>query len=547
MGKGDKKKKPAKVNKKQKPKSGPATVNAPRMKQESAPAAVGHDFQTFFKETRKQIRGKDGKLKDAICVEGREYLGPVTVGSEEDPGSVYQEVYLAPGELGGTRLSLYAQLYEKFLFELMDFEYIPAQGSETPGQLVIAHDRDISDPTPPASQQGVRQFLSMEDSVAGNVWMKHVARCPLRSNEDGFFCNPVVGGDDRLSYQGQTYVACVVPSGEAQNTVLGTLLIHYRCCFFVPQLENELAAATTVNVDSATVATSAAPGTAYDLLAQVRPALSTVSGLQSYLPVLQGDGTYASRIPEGIYNYLLNVTGGVPASTGAGVGDARLNYPSLTLLEPNAAPAPQADMTLLTYSGTDSSTYTTSDIPADAASSDAIVPPMQNWLLNVPRGGALLRHTMNGVLASGTTKTWASPTVQMLLTRLGGYLSDIGALIPQPSPDQVKLAKRCGVDARGGLWKFKWRVQKMIESGSASSDILILGVSLGLKLSPPVGLQKCLFCGLENPGHFGRDCPKKVCTICGKVAPGHNRDDCPEAKAAPPAGTLGCVSSKLVV
>ena len=164
--------------------------------------------------------------------------------SHDRKGVVCNEIYINPSELGGTRLQQYASLYEKYLFDFLEFEYLPATGSTQPGAIILAYDRDISDPTPPPNEQGVRQFSAMEGARDGNVWSKHVVRARLQAPDAGYYTNPVAGGDDRLAYQGQFYLATTVPSGLDAGTTLGRLRIHYRCHFFVPQLEAIEVAAT---------------------------------------------------------------------------------------------------------------------------------------------------------------------------------------------------------------------------------------------------------------------------------------------------------------
>lgn len=429
----------SKHQKKQGPKKASTQVNRPRLKQQQAPNATGFDFQTFFRESKVK-RKVGGQLKDAVVIEGMEYLAPVAVpdsfsGIAEVPGQVYNEIYLAPGEFGGTRLSLYARLYEKFLFEEMDFMYLPAVGSGTPGQLVIAHDRDISDPTPPATQQGVRQFMAMEDQKSGNVWNPHVAKCPLRSIEEGFFCNPVVGGDDRLAYQGQVYVACVVPTGLNPGATIGTLLIRYKCVFMVPQLENELLVAT-VDEEGDPTELEVPLGTIseYDFLSYLAPLWQ---GNLTWQPKLQGDGTFASTLQEGLYRWEANM-GGEANPAGGGIL-AAIEPPLLEALEPMPAPAPQPEAKVFNQ--------TSVSMPSGG---DPISTATWSGYLNVPRGGARLRQRMNASTFGSTSTNIDNPNFFTNLIRLGGYVFDLAsALTPKPSPRWLQRARLLGVDPKG--------------------------------------------------------------------------------------------------
>ena len=420
-------------------------VNQPRVRKVDAPAAVGFDYQTFFRETSVKRKMKGGGFRDAICVEGREWIGSVQVPDEEIPGAVYDEFYMSPAEFAGTRLSLYSRLYEKFLFEESDFEYIPGQGSDKAGSLIIAYDRDISDPTPPATDQGVRQFLAMEDAVAGNVWTPHRAKCPLRAPEDGFFCNPVVGGDDRLAYQGQLYIACMLPSGLTAGASLGSILLHYKCLFFIPQLENELSTVESEGT-GAGVVTSAAPGTFMDVLGAVATSAIT-KGVQQYLPKLQADGTWAITLPEGLYDYMTSLSGGTNTVVGAGSAVTRLFEPTLEALEPQPAPAPQPMVEIVEMTGKPVVANSQDLFMPEVSTSDAELIPtvLSRAYLSVPRGGARVRQAMLGILNSGTGVTWASPKSGLTLTKLGASVQSLLNFVPAPSPIQEAAARKIGL------------------------------------------------------------------------------------------------------
>jgi len=528
-------------------KKGGATVNKGGVKMSAAPAAIGSEYQVSFKETRIQVKHK-GKLRDAIRVQGQEYLGPVQVLPGEEPGSVYMEIYLSPGEFAGTRLSLYARLYEKFLFEEMDFDYLPAVGSEVPGQIVIAHDRDILDATPPSSQQGVRQFLAMEDARAGSCWKPITARCPLRSEEDGFFCNPVVGSDDRLAYQGQVYVACVVPSNLASGSTLGTLLLRYSCVFLIPQLENELNYGNIVvgNAEPAYPALSAANGV-IDVLQWLASA-PALQGLAQYIPKLQADGTYAITVPEGLYDYFVSFFNTFIV-TGADPPTCSFEDVSVEALEPQPSPAPQPAV---------EPTFSSAQVLPASTSVLQTEGPSYRAYINIPRGGARLRQRI--IVNGGTgTVSFTTPDLTGLFTRLGGVVQSLLSLLPSPSPDMVLRCPNTFGQTKGKKEALRWRtfasrtekikakpdnaristVEKAVPS-LAFQDPLSSKDYTGYKMvSASVQVRSnegnvvavrdpCWYCGAMNPDHFGRNCSQKICEGCGCRAPGHNLQECPD-------------------
>jgi hypothetical protein len=414
-------------------------VNKFHLKETKAPMAVGYDMQTYFRES--PIKHKMGdEVKDAILVEGCEYLGPVVVPDPEVPGAAYEEFYLSPSEFAGTRLASYAKLYEKFLFKESDFMYLPAVGAETPGQLVIAYDRDISDPTPPSTQQGVRQYLAMEDQKSGNVWTPHTAKCPLRAPETGFYTNPVVGGDDRLAYQGQVYVACVVPSGLTAGATLGTAIIRYKCVFFIPQLQDDLA--QLVVADANDVEEDAGSQDIDFLSLPVTASPPTfLEGVQQWLPQLQGDGTHAIKLAEGLYNLIATLSGG--NNDGAADVAAAFYPPTLEPLEPASAPAPQPQVQK--YFDTQGIAEVEEPLNQEPA-----------WMgyLNIPKGGALLRLLMN--LGSTNAINLAGVVAGINILRMSGASQNTLPVYPSPSSVTGKIAKKLGVDIKQGEGTLKY-------------------------------------------------------------------------------------------
>lgn len=363
----------------------------------AAPAAVGYQTASKFSVER------SGRYKDGIVIRGSDHLEYVVVPAGEVAGSVCNEIYINPSDLGGTRLSKYAGLYEKYIFEELSFEYVPSVGSTTPGALVLAYDRDISDPTPPVSEQGVRQYTAYEGSVDGNVWTLMECRNRLQAPDSGYYTNPVAGGDDRLSYQGQFYVATVVPTALEAGSTLGRIRLHYKCHFFVPQLENTfLTAQITSSTPLPTATTSGA-----DYIATLAKAVDgVVTGYQKWQPVLDSLGKYFIPLDPGTYKMTSNingVTGNPVASTG---GNYEILTPTLVPNENLPASAPQSYVTEEVNNG------------ATMASGDTLIGLVDQVILGVARGGAKLYQDY-----TIPTQTGGSPRLAptMFLERLAGY------------------------------------------------------------------------------------------------------------------------------
>lgn len=368
------------------PKKGPSKQPKGSSKHVSAPAAVGSDGSCSMSWTPS---GDDGGV-----AEGREFLASVVVPDDEVVGANNAEFYISPGDFGGTRLSLKAQEYQKFKFLDLEFEFCPATGSETPGSLVFAYDRDIATPTPPASEQGLRQYMAYQDAKHGNVWLPHTCKCPVRATKDMLWCNPEIGGDDRLGFQGQFFVGTMVPTGLDAGTILGSIIIKYRCEFRIAQLENEMDA--TEAGDSGALLTGL-----QDFLALLATPTS-VQGDGQYLPRLQGDGTWGLRLQEGTYRFLQNLD----TVTYTGAGTATFNTPLIEELEPSSNPlAPSASVTTIASQSTDGTGGN----------------PIGDYIVTVPRGGGTLRSfiTFSGTLAASAASFLYN------IYRMGSFVNDV--------------------------------------------------------------------------------------------------------------------------
>lgn len=323
-------------------------------------------------------------------------MGQVVVQATELVGQAYLEFYLNPMEFSQSRIMQFGQMYEKFLFEVLDVDYSPQQPSTQKGSLVLAYDRDVSDATPPSSTAGLRQYLAFEDSVYGNVWVPKRLRARLQAPETGFYTNPAPGGDDRLAYQGQVYVACMEPSGLAAGTVLGDIVLRYRIHFFVPQLDLQLP--TLSGNNNGTVVP-----TLTDVLTQFTGTAAgsglTPSSYLEWLPAVGRLATTSIKMAEGLYRYTMGVNQ-------SGAGAIQLKPPFILPLEPLAAPAPVPQVKVLTNIGTNTS------------GSDSL----WDGLLSIPRGGAYVTQAAVTMSAGAPGPSW------LQLMKLGPYLSDLSSV-----------------------------------------------------------------------------------------------------------------------
>lgn len=365
----------------------------------NAPLAVARIFRPTFR-----IRAHP-KYKDAIVASGSEYMQVVSVptGGDTVVGKCLANFYLAPNEFADSRLAQFANLYEKFRFTKFRLEWDPAVAATQAGSIVIAYDPDIQDPTPPATSTGVRQYCAYEDNAVGRIWEKFTVPCSLKAPDTGYYTNAAPygtwGGDDRLAYQGQVYVATVAPSNMSAPGTMGTLIMHYDCEFFVPQLETFMATSRLPNNGSTlpTTADGFKPFKDGAVTAGCQVSAASVLGL---IPT-DVNGVAHLKLQEGLYEmglkYLQNQAGAIT-----------LNDPTMIAYEPETAPAPVVGVRQLL------------SVNSNAVGNAAV----GKWLLNVPRGGAAVLQSLASV--SGMAAGAAS---DMQVARLGSYLADLASAI----------------------------------------------------------------------------------------------------------------------
>lgn len=238
------------------------------------------------------------RYPDAIRVQGQDYLTSINCNSDVAGTLLYNEV-INPltGVFSNTRLAKYAELYEKFLFKNLRFHYEPVCPTTTSGGVILAYDRDPSDPTPPASDHGLHQYYAMMGTRSGPSWESIVLDCPLSDTQDFYYGNGR-GGDERLFCQGQIYVAAstIMPA----STALAMLWLEYDVLLFDPQLE-EIDVSNRASVDDVNETGVVKQGFNFLVPTGVQIGDKAVS-LQT-----DGDGNnYFNFAREGVYEVITN-------------------------------------------------------------------------------------------------------------------------------------------------------------------------------------------------------------------------------------------------
>jgi hypothetical protein len=193
------------------------------------------------------------------------------------------------GALVNTRLGRFAQLYEKYIFSKLIFHVQSGCATSQTGAYIISYDRDVSDPTPPAGPDAVRQYLAHAGARSGSAWESISIVCPLTDTQKFYYTNPSSGGDERLAYQGQLYLAVMTPISSNQNM---NLWVEYECIMMDPQLESQVVETKVAATSGSTSNTSRAAWNN----------LNTVVLENSITPIIQdSSGNKGIQLPPGTW------------------------------------------------------------------------------------------------------------------------------------------------------------------------------------------------------------------------------------------------------
>jgi len=352
------------------------------------------------------------RFRDGIVCESEDHIDYVVQPASVVSGQCLLNWYVSPSDLGGSRLEKYGALYEKFLFEILDFIWVPAVGSAQSGSIGLAYDPDVMDDTPPASVDGVRQYSGYQFNSDANSWIPQQLCCRPTAPDTGYYTNPVTTGptDDRLAYQGQIYVYASVPSGLAADGVLGRLRMRYRCHFFSPQLENVLIGAEL----GAASGTSIAAVANADFLGWLNNAGALVSGAAKFIPKLDSNGKYYLDLATGVYKFYNTIKAATNAATSAGAGTVQIDTPTVVLNEtPTSAAAPQPWI------------QQTEDSPGYQVTGDVWSSAGGEFVVGIPRGGGKLYQTYD---VGTTITTPGDGQFQMDIERLTNFVPSYAGL-----------------------------------------------------------------------------------------------------------------------
>jgi hypothetical protein len=207
---------------------------------EEVPIGYATQMKPQFKVTR---RGK------ATHVSGTDFLTPVSLESaaSNEVGASLADILINPISIGSTRLQQLAPMFRRYIFRKFNLVFLPSQGTNTNGQLLIAHSHD---PSPlgmeTSGQAKIQQLLSWNAAKLGTLYTPLTMESSLMSPDEPYWVDIDIDDSMRHNYQGQALVvlanivSTLSGSAIAYPATLGTIWVDYEVDMYDEQLNTEI-------------------------------------------------------------------------------------------------------------------------------------------------------------------------------------------------------------------------------------------------------------------------------------------------------------------
>lgn len=151
-------------------------------------------------------------------------------GASETLGSVIATYPLTPESWTGTRLQIFAGLYEKWRLRRASLEWRPAVGTTTAGSFILYHDPDPSDAAGSTGATLVRKAASAKARTEFQVYQPAKLAITPPSGTPPMFTDMPSGSDARLASYGNFFLVndTPLPTVAALGNLYMTLEIEFQ-------------------------------------------------------------------------------------------------------------------------------------------------------------------------------------------------------------------------------------------------------------------------------------------------------------------------------
>lgn len=157
------------------------------------------------------------------------------------------DILLNPLVMGNTRLAQLAPMFRRFRFKKFNVVFLPNQGTNTNGTIVLAYDHDAeAGGEPQGGQSAIQEAMAWNDTRTGSMWAPLQMTSTLPTPESPYWMDLNNSDTVRHNFQGQVLTLLANPvtvvSGASVTypLTIGTLWVEYEVDLYDEQLNSAL-------------------------------------------------------------------------------------------------------------------------------------------------------------------------------------------------------------------------------------------------------------------------------------------------------------------
>jgi hypothetical protein len=435
----------------------------------------------------------------------------VSVTADQTLGNVITTYGLEPSAWAGTRLAVLAGLYEKWYLKSVLVSYKPACATTVPGSFIMYVDSDPSDAAGSTGITLVHKAASAQNRVQFQCFEPKTLRFRPPPGTQSMFTSNAPGGDDRLVSFGNVFIVNDTPLTPGGAQVYGNLYITLNIEFLKPILES---LPTSLALSQAETGSTTWETGVLDISAitPVNPqwtnaALGNFCTLAS---VKTGTGpfgwsTSVTFTRSGVYLVVMYSSSGNPSAFFNNQDSVTFNSQAVTLVKESFTLFQEIDSSGITrWPGFLWQGYVTvpelhRDSDGDWVTSGGLFPFIQ-WV-GVP----------NGASGSGGWTSFTDPDCQLIVQPVA--TETVAQTITEYKKKEIKsypdrlLAQLEKSMANMKIGTISPIAQSDNNNNKANNNPKTTPKRTQSFEESPM-LDTCFFCGMEDPDHLGRNCPK---------------------------------------
>lgn len=267
----------------------------------SAPVNVATSMKPSFNTVR---------TRDGARVTGTDFLATVTLNSAADnvPGAFLFDLMLNPLTFEDTRLAQMAPLFRRFKFRKFNMVFLPSQGTNTSGTIIMAYSHDAESEPAASGNTTVAQIMSWNDSISGSLFQPLMMKSTQKTPTEPYYTNLNNSDSERHNFQGQAVmvlqnsVTVLTGSAVSYPAVLGTVWVDYEIDLYDEQLNPSLLTSAASWKTTVTITPSTAVLAGWNkILDPSSVAFVKTGDYSNFQPAQDSTGQWYLNMPRGIW------------------------------------------------------------------------------------------------------------------------------------------------------------------------------------------------------------------------------------------------------